>query len=78
MEEICIENGYDERYKVKDGKGTRLNWVAEIYGRDGVQRNKGNSAYTLLRHRSVMKHRALGEGARHTSSGGHTWTMAVS
>jgi hypothetical protein len=75
MEEICIENGYDERYS--DGKGTRLNWVVEIYGRDDVQRNQGNLANTLLRHKFAMQHRALGEGACHKSSGGHAWTMAV-
>jgi hypothetical protein len=44
MEEICIENGYDERYKAM-ARAKRLNWVAAIYGRDGVQRNQGNSAY---------------------------------
>ena len=75
MEEICIENGYDERYS--DGKGTRLNWVVEIYGRDDVQRNQGNLANTLLHHKFAMQHRALGEGACHKSSGGHAWTMAV-
>jgi hypothetical protein len=46
-------------------------------GRDGVQRNQSYSSYALLRYRSVMQHRALGGGARHTSSGGHAWTMAV-
>ena len=51
--------------------------MAKVYGRDGVQRNQGISAYALLCHRSVMQHRALGEGAWHTSTGVHAWTMVV-
>jgi hypothetical protein len=69
MEEICIENGYDERYKVMARAQDSIGWRRFMEGmvfKEIRAIECTHSSVTGLR--SAMQHRTLGGGARHTSS----------